>query len=124
MKSILKTILLGLILSSFAVLAWESKDKTETIVDWKAGEIRKTVDIKLPKIVFHPDDPDFNKEGTAKNLTEARTIAKEAAKEEIKKYLYRGMENLKLDSNLLLREKSQKTKGFARSFRNYTKRIR
>lgn len=116
MKSILKTILLGLILSSFAVLAWESKDKTETIVDWKAGEIRKTVDVKLPKIVFHPDDPDFNKEGTAKNLTEARTIAKEAAKEEIKKYLYRGMENLKLDSNLLLREKIAEDERFREIF--------
>ncbi|TGJ98546.1 hypothetical protein EHQ53_02145 [Leptospira langatensis] len=98
-------LLIGTLFLGISLLAWESKDKTETVVDWKAGEIRKTVEIKLPKISFHPDDPDFNKEGTAKNLTEARTMAKESAREEIKKYLYRGMENLKLDSNLLLREK-------------------
>ncbi|TGJ99364.1 hypothetical protein EHO59_16005 [Leptospira semungkisensis] len=107
---------IGTIVFGFSILAWESKDKTETVVDWKAGEIRKTVEVKLPKISFHPDDPDFNKEGTAKNLTEARNIAKETAKEEIKKYLYRGMENLKLDSNLLLREKIAEDEAFREIF--------
>ncbi len=107
---------LGIFGSYVSVMGWESKDKTETVVDWKAGEIRKTIEVKLPKIVFHPDDPDFNREGTAKNLTEARSIAKETAREEIKKYLYRGMENLKLDSNLLLREKIAEDERFREVF--------
>ncbi|TGL62351.1 hypothetical protein [Leptospira sarikeiensis] len=105
-----------LLILSVSVFGWESKDKTETIVDWRSGEIRKTIEVKLPKVVFHPDDPDYNKVGTAKNLTEARTIAKETAKEEIQKYLYRSMENLKLDSNLLLREKIAQDESFREIF--------
>lgn len=116
MRSKLGIVLILALLSYDSLLGWESKDKTETVMDWKAGEIRKTLEIKLPKIVFHPDDPDFNKEGTAKNLTEARILAKESAKEEIKKYLYRGMENLKLDSNQLLREKISEDERFREIF--------
>ncbi|TGM11421.1 hypothetical protein EHQ81_17275 [Leptospira selangorensis] len=111
----LKSLTLFLI-SGISLFAWESKDKTETIVNWRTGEIIKTVEVKLPKIAFHPDDPDYNKIGTAKNITEARNIAKETAKEEIKKYLYRSMENLKLDSNLLLREKIAQDESFREIF--------
>ncbi|TGK19223.1 hypothetical protein EHO61_07065 [Leptospira fluminis] len=96
--------------------AWESSDKTDTITDWKNGEIRKTVERQLPRIVFHPDDPEYNREGTAKNLTEARNIAKEALREDLKKYLFRGMENLRLDSNQLLKEKIGKDETFREIF--------
>ncbi|EQA37281.1 hypothetical protein LEP1GSC047_4360 [Leptospira inadai serovar Lyme str. 10] len=101
------------------VLAWESRDKTDTIVDWKSGEIRKTLELKLPKIVFHPDDPDYNREGTAKNLTEARNIAKEKLREDLKKYLFRGMENLRLDSGRLLREKIAEDESFREVFQEF-----
>ncbi|PJZ70591.1 hypothetical protein CH373_05780 [Leptospira perolatii] len=107
-----------LTLLSFASgsFAWESKDKTDTITDWKKGEIRKTIDHRMPKVVFHPDDPDYNKEDTAKNLNEARSRAKERAREELHRYLVRGLENLFLNSNILLRDKVSEDEIFREIF--------
>lgn len=96
--------------------SFENKDYTNTVIDWKKGEIQKTLSFKLPKLTYSVEDPNWGAENTAKNLTEARKNASLNAEEELKKFLFRKIDTLKLDSEFTLREKIKEDSLFREIF--------
>ncbi|EMY76063.1 hypothetical protein LEP1GSC060_1900 [Leptospira weilii serovar Ranarum str. ICFT] len=96
--------------------SFESRDFTDTVIDWKKGEIQKILSFKLPKLTYSVEDPDWGAENTAKNLTEARKKASSYAEEELKKFLFRKIDTLKLDSEFTLREKIKEDSMFREVF--------
>lgn len=85
------------------VLALSAKDAVRTDffqvnTNWTQKELFATVDEVIPNVVFDPDDPDYGKEDTAYNLTEARNFALQKAKKRLNILLFRGIENLPLNS--------------------------
>lgn len=96
--------------------SFESRDFTDTVVNWKKGEIQKVLTFKLPKLTYSVEDPDWGAENTARNLTEARKKASSNAEEELKKFLFRKIDTLKLDSDFTLREKIKEDSMFREIF--------
>lgn len=96
--------------------SFESRDFTDTVVNWKKGEIQKILTFKLPKLTYSVEDPDWGGENTARNLTEARKKASSNAEEELKKFLFRKIDTLKLDSEFTLREKIKEDSMFREIF--------
>ncbi|EKO51545.1 hypothetical protein LEP1GSC132_0419 [Leptospira kirschneri str. 200803703] len=96
--------------------SFESKDFTDTWVDWKKGEIQKILSLKLPKLTYSVEDTDWDAENTARNLTEARKKASSTAEVELKKFLFRKIDTLKLDSDFTLREKIKEDSFFREIF--------
>ncbi|EPG50980.1 hypothetical protein [Leptospira kirschneri] len=96
--------------------SFESKDFTDTWVDWKKGEIQKILSLKLPKLTYSVEDTDWDAENTARNLTEARKKAPSTAEVELKKFLFRKIDTLKLDSDFTLREKIKEDSFFREIF--------
>ncbi|MDV6235299.1 hypothetical protein CH379_006625 [Leptospira ellisii] len=96
--------------------SFETRDFTDTVIHWKKGEIQKTLEFKLPKLTYSVQDPDWGAENTARNLTEARKKAGLYAEEELKKFLFRKIDTLKLDSDFTLREKIKEDSMFREIF--------
>ncbi|EMJ94916.1 hypothetical protein [Leptospira alstonii] len=96
--------------------SFESKDFTDTVIDWKKGEVQKILSFKLPKLTYSVEDRDWGAENTAKNLTEARKKASSKAEEELRKFLFRKIDTLKLDSEFTLREKIKEDSMFREIF--------
>ncbi|PJZ56601.1 hypothetical protein [Leptospira barantonii] len=96
--------------------SFESRDFTDTVVNWKKGEIQKILTFKLPKLTYSVEDPDWGAENTARNLTEARKKVSSNAEEELKKFLFRKIDTLKLDSEFTLREKIKEDSMFREIF--------
>ncbi|MCG6168250.1 hypothetical protein LFX25_10475 [Leptospira sp. FAT2] len=109
-------ILLPLILPIHTSFSFESRDFTDTVTDWKKGEIQKILSFKLPKLTYSVEDSDWGKENTARNLTEARKKASLQAEEELKKFLFRKIDTIKLDAEFTLREKIKEDSMFREVF--------
>ncbi|TGK25213.1 hypothetical protein [Leptospira stimsonii] len=109
-------LLLLLLTPTLTIFSFETRDFTDTVIHWKKGEIQKILKFKLPKLTYSVEDPDFGSENTARNLTEARKKAASAAEEELKKYLFRKIDTLKLDSEFTLREKIKEDSMFREIF--------
>ncbi|MBM9578462.1 hypothetical protein JWG45_15030 [Leptospira sp. 201903070] len=109
-------LILLLLTPTLTIFSFETRDFTDTVINWKKGEIQKILKFKLPKLTYSVDDPDFGSENTARNLTEARKKAASAAEEELKKYLFRKIDTLKLDSEFTLREKIKEDSMFREIF--------
>ncbi|AOP34350.1 hypothetical protein A0128_11110 [Leptospira tipperaryensis] len=117
MNSKIRFLLILLILTpTLTIFSFETRDFTDTVINWKKGEIQKILKFKLPKLTYSVEDPDFGAENTARNLTEARKKAASAAEEELKKYLFRKIDTLKLDSEFTLREKIKEDSMFREIF--------
>ncbi|PJZ54881.1 hypothetical protein [Leptospira adleri] len=109
-------LILFILLPTHRIFSFETSDFTDTVINWKKGEIQKILKFKLPKLTYSVEDPDFGAENTARNLTEARKKAANAAEEELKKYLFRKIDTLKLDSEFTLREKIKEDSMFREIF--------
>ncbi|MBM9499382.1 hypothetical protein JWG44_03865 [Leptospira sp. 201903071] len=109
-------LILFVFLPTFTIFSFETRDFTDTVINWKKGEIQKILKFKLPKLTYSVEDPDFGAENTARNLTESRKKAANAAEEELKKYLFRKIDTLKLDSEFTLREKIKEDSMFREIF--------
>ncbi|XDD48904.1 hypothetical protein AB3N59_10670 [Leptospira sp. WS92.C1] len=105
-----------LVVPIHTTFSFETRDFTDTIINWKKGEIQKVLKSKLPKLTYSVEDPDWSSENTARNLTEARKKASSNAEEELKKYLFRKIDTLKLDSDFTLREKIKEDPMFREIF--------
>lgn len=74
-------------------------------MDWTAGYVSTSSSVKLPKIIFNPDHPEFASENTATSLTEARYIARQKAKEIAEIQLMHAVLSLPVDHEYTIQEK-------------------
>ncbi len=92
-------------------------------INWTAGFIAATVSVPLPRIVFDPQNPDFEKPGTALTIYDARSEARDMAMERASILLTNAVLSLRLDSMHSIREMMVRNDGLRRRMGDLTSRF-
>lgn len=94
-------------------------DFFNTTVNWAKYQVSLTVSEELPRVTIDTDDPEFGKQNTALNNSEARNKALLVAKEKIKIHMVRSIENMRFDNEYTILEKVYKDEKFREKFNEF-----
>lgn len=95
------------------------KDFFDTVMNWSAMQISLNVSEKLPRVIIDVDDPEYGKENTAFNISEARNKSLLNAKEKTKIHFVRSIESLRLNEDFTIIEKVNKDEKFRERFNEF-----
>ncbi|HMW05726.1 MAG TPA: hypothetical protein PK079_05980 [Leptospiraceae bacterium] len=118
---ILALILLLLIIPSYANEKSQLiiKDFFDTVVNWSTMQISLNASEKLPRVIIDVDDPEYGKENTAYNISEARNKSLLTAKEKTKIHFVRSIESIRLNEEYTIIEKVNKDEKFRERFNEF-----
>ncbi|MCB1190225.1 MAG: hypothetical protein H7A23_08145 [Leptospiraceae bacterium] len=95
------------------------QDFFNTIINWSGHYIYIKVNETLPRVVVDVEDPDYGKEHTNFNVTEARNKSLRKAKERTLIHIVRTIENLYLDEDYTILKKVHEDESFRERFNQF-----
>lgn len=90
-----------------------------TNVNWSKMEISIKVSEKIPRVIIDNSDPEYGKDNTAFNLSEARNKTLILAKEKIKIHFARSIESLPLNDEFTIKEALEKNLTFRERYNQF-----
>jgi len=84
----------------------------DNYIDWSSGYIAASAKVKIPRIIFNSDHPDYKKPGTALSISDARAVSREKARELAELKLMEMILSMNMDSEDTVRHKMQKDSSF------------
>lgn len=119
-KKILFSILL---ITSLPILGLKNdyivKDFFNTIINWSSHYIYIKVHETLPRVVIDVDDPDYGKEHTNFNITEARNKSLRKAKERTLIHIVRIIEKIYIDEDYTILNKVNQDENFRERYNQF-----
>lgn len=89
-----------------------TKGRNGSYIDWTAGYLCASSTIKLPRIIFNPEHPDFKSSDTSLSITDARTSSRSMAREQAELQLMDLILSTHLDSDKTIRNKMEEDISF------------
>ena len=116
----MKNILLLLPVIALTLFAAENKliqkDFFNTELNWSSSYLESFITETIPPVIFDSDDPEYENEDSAHNVTQARDIAMEKGKKRLNTSIYRSLEKLILNAEERIQDRVELDESFREKY--------